>query len=168
MLDPHKISNFNLLILWKMDKTINHITYSTNKELLNIPLIHAYLSEESYWSKGIPLATVENAVANSICFGAYSEHGQVAFARVVTDHATFGYLADVFVLGDYRGRKISKHLMEFIMEQTAPLSLRRFMLATLDAHSLYTQYGFTELKHPERIMEISRPGIYGDLSNKCE
>lgn len=150
-----------------MEKFVDHITYSTNKDLLNLPLIHAYLSEESYWSKGIPLEYVEKAIQHSICFGAYSEHGQVAFARIVTDHATFGYLADVFVLGDYRKRGISKHLMEFIMEVTAPLNFRRFMLATLDAHSLYTKYGFKELKHPERIMEISKPGIYGDMENKC-
>ena len=151
-----------------MEKLIDHITYSTNKDLLNIPLIHACLSEESYWSKGIPIEIVEKAVRNSICFGAYSEYGQVAFARIVTDHATFGYLADVFVLGDYRKRGISKHLMEFIMESTAPLNFRRFMLVTLDAQSLYTKYGFNELKQPERIMEISKPGIYGNLQNKCE
>lgn len=150
-----------------MEKFIEHITYSTNKDLLNIPLIHAYLSTDSYWAKHIPLETVKTAIANSICFGAYSEHGQVAFARVVTDHATFGYLADVFVLGDYRKRGISKHLMEFIMEETEKLNLRRFMLATLDAHSLYTKYGFTELKNPGRIMEISRPDIYGDAENIC-
>lgn len=150
-----------------MEKFVDHITYSTNKDLLNIPLIHAYLSEESYWSKNIPLNVVEKAIQNSLCFGAYSEHGQIAFARVVTDHATYGYLADVFVLGDYRKRGISKHLMEFIMEVTSPLNFRRFMLATLDAHSLYTKYGFAELGHPERMMEISRPGIYGDMENKC-
>ena len=150
-----------------MEKEIAGITYSTNKELLNVPLIHAYLCNESYWSKGIPLAVVEKAIENSLCYGAYSEHGQVAFARVVTDYATFGYLADVFVLGDYRKQGISKHLMQFIMETTVPFKLRRFMLATLDAHSLYTQYGFSELKHPERIMEISKPGVYGDLGNEC-
>lgn len=151
-----------------MEKTIGHITYSNNKDLLDVKLIYAYLSNESYWCKQIPLEIVETAIEHSICYGAYVDHHQVAFARVVTDHATFGYLADVFVLGDYRGQKISKHLMEFIMEDTARLNLRRFMLATLDAHLLYTQYGFTELKHPERIMEISKPGIYGDLKNVCE
>lgn len=150
-----------------MEKIINQINYSTNKELLNVLLIHAYLCNESYWSKGIQLKTVENAIEHSICFGAYCDHGQVAFARVVTDHATFGYLADVFVLGDYRGQKIAKNLMQFIMDEMEQLNLRRFMLATLDAHSLYTQYGFSELKHPERIMEISRPDIYGDMGNTC-
>jgi N-acetylglutamate synthase-like GNAT family acetyltransferase len=150
-----------------MEKYINHITYSTQPELLNIPLIHTYLSTESYWARHIPLEVVETAIKNSICFGAYSEHGQVAFARVITDHATFGYLADVFVLGDYRKRGIAKNLMEFIMEVTSQLNLRRFMLATLDAHTLYTQYGFTELQHPERLMEINRPGIYGDAQNPC-
>jgi GNAT superfamily N-acetyltransferase len=150
-----------------MEKYINHITYSTQKELLNIPLIHAYLSTESYWAKNIPLQVVETAIKNSICFGGYSEHGQVAFARVITDHATFAYLADVFVLGDYRKRGIAKNLMQFIMEVTAQFNLRRFMLATLDAHSLYTPCGFTELKHPERMMEINRPGVYGDKENVC-
>ena len=143
-----------------MEKTVNHITYSTNQDLLNIPLIHAYLSGESYWARGIPLETVQAAIEHSICFGAYSEHGQVAFARVITDCATFGYLADVFVLGDYRGRKISKHLMEFIMEVTSEFNLRGFMLATQDAHSLYTQYGFSQLQYPERFMQIFRPGMY--------
>ena len=161
-----------------MEKQIAGISYSTNKELLNVPLIHAYLCNESYWSKGIPIEVVEKAIENSLCYGAYiikdkgapgayAQHGQVAFARVVTDYATFGYLADVFVLGDYRKQGISKHLMQFIMETTEPFKLRRFMLATLDAHSLYTQYGFSELKHPERIMEISKPGVYGDLGNAC-
>jgi N-acetylglutamate synthase-like GNAT family acetyltransferase len=150
-----------------MERTIDHITYSTNKALLNIPLIHAYLSGESYWSKHIPRETVEKAIEHSICFGAYDENNQIGFARVVTDHATFGYLADVFVLGDYRGRGISKNLMELIMEVTDQLNLRRFMLATLDAHSLYTKYGFTALKNPDRIMEISKPDIYGDKGNKC-
>lgn len=150
-----------------MEKIINHITYSTKKELLNVSLIHAYLCNESYWSKGIPYEFVEAAIANSMCFGAYAEHGQVAFARVVTDYATFGYLADVFVLGDHRKQGISKNLMQFVMEETALFKFRRFMLATLDAHSLYTQYGFSELKHPERIMEISRPKIYGDDDNEC-
>lgn len=150
-----------------MEKLVDHITYSTNKNLLNLPLIHAYLSTDSYWAKGIPIEVVEKAIEHSICFGAYSEHGQVAFARVVTDHATFGYLCDVFVLGDFRGRGISKQLMEFIKEEIDELNLRRFMLATLDAHSLYAQYGFKQLKHPERIMEINRPDVYGDETNVC-
>jgi N-acetylglutamate synthase-like GNAT family acetyltransferase len=150
-----------------MERTIDKINYSTNKALLNIPLIHEYLSGESYWSKHIPRETVEKAIEHSICFGAYDENNQIGFARVVTDHATFGYLADVFVLGDYRGRGISKNLMELIMDVTDQLNLRRFMLATLDAHSLYTKYGFTALKNPDRIMEISKPDIYGDKESKC-
>ncbi len=151
-----------------MELIVNNVLYSTNKELLDIPLIHGFLSKESYWSKNIPLTTVETAIEHSLCFGAYINRDQVAFARVITDNASFGYLADVFVLEYYRGQGISKYLMQYIMAVTDQFKLRRFMLATLDAHSLYTQYGFGELKHPERIMEISHPGIYGDTENKCE
>lgn len=134
--------------------TIDGILYSDDKALLQFDVIHTYLSKESYWSKDIPLSIVKESAAGSICFVAYENGKQIAYARVVTDAATFGYLADVFVLESHRGKGISKHLMKFIMEHPSFKNLRRFMLATKDAHSLYEQFGFKALAKPNTIMEI--------------
>lgn len=136
------------------ETTIDSILYSTNKELLQLDVIHHYLSKESYWAQGIPLQLVKDSVAGSICFAAYDNGKQIAFARLITDSATFGYLADVFVSEPYRGKGISKQLMKFIMDYPACKKLRRFMLATKDAHTLYEKYGFKKLAFPERIMEL--------------
>ncbi|MBO9715695.1 MAG: GNAT family N-acetyltransferase [Pseudoxanthomonas sp.] len=134
---------------------------STDRDDLDVDLIHRFLSEEAYWSRGIPRATVERAIAGSLCFGGYLDGvGQVAFARVTTDGATFGYLADVFVLPSQRGRGFSKQLMDAIMVHPQLQGLRRFMLATGDAHGLYAQYGFTAPSRPQTLMEILRPDIY--------
>ena len=133
---------------------------STDKTKLDIPLIHQYLSEESYWAKNIPLDVVERSIANSLCFGVYLDEKQIGFARITSDCATFAYLADVFILTPYRGKGISKKLMEFIKEHPALQGLRRWMLATADAHGLYKQFGFTEVGSPERLMEIVIPKIY--------
>lgn len=134
--------------------TINSIVYSSNKELLQLDVIHQYLSKESYWAQNIPIETVKNAIKGSLCFAAYKDGKQIAFARVITDEATFGYLADVFVLESHRGKGISKELMKFIMSYPTLKKLRRFMLATKDAHSLYEKYGFKKLSTPDRFMEI--------------
>lgn len=150
-----------------MEKKVGDITYSTNTALLDIHLIHAYLSRESYWAHGIPIEVVKKSIEGSLCFGVYHDHQQIGFARVITDYATYGYLADVFVLGDQRKQGIGKNLMEFIMEVTSQFNLRRFMLATLDAHDLYKKYGFKRIKNARKFMEISKPDIYGDLQNKC-
>jgi N-acetylglutamate synthase-like GNAT family acetyltransferase len=150
-----------------MEKKIGDITYSTNKALLDIPFIHAYLSQESYWAHGIPLKTVEKAVEGSLCFGVYDDHKQIGFARVITDGATFGYLADVFVLGERQKKGIGKNLMEFIMEVTDQMHFRRFMLATLDAHGLYKKYGFKKIQNARKLMEVHKPDIYGDEENPC-
>jgi GNAT superfamily N-acetyltransferase len=134
---------------------------STDRDELDVDLIHRFLSEEAYWSRGIPRATVERAIAGSLCFGGYLEGiGQVAFARVTTDGATFGYLADVFVLPSQRGRGFSKQLMDAVMAHPQLQGLRRFMLATGDAHGLYAQYGFAAPSRPQTLMEILRPDIY--------
>lgn len=133
---------------------IDHFLFSDEKEKLQTDIIYNYLSKESYWAQHIPLTTVLAAIEGSICFGVYNQEQQIGFARVITDKATFAYLADVFILPEYRGKGLSKHLMRFIMDAPYLQGLRRFMLATKDAHSLYTQYGFTALKQPERIMEI--------------
>ncbi|WP_207423002.1 GNAT family N-acetyltransferase [Desertivirga brevis] len=133
---------------------------STDKTKLDIPLIHSYLSKESYWAKNIPLEIVERSIENSLCFGVYLNDNQIGFARIMSDYATFAYLADVFVLPPYRKRGVSKKLMEFIKEHPSLQGLRRWMLATMDAHGLYKQFGFSQLAHPDRFMEISTTGLY--------
>lgn len=137
-----------------MEKHINGYLFSTDKEKLQHTYIHHFLSEESYWAKNIPIHIVEKAIEGSICFGVYDKQQQIGFARIITDHATFGYLADVFIDKDYRSKGLSKELMNFITEQPFIKTLRRFMLATKDAHSLYAQFGFNALKEPDRFMEI--------------
>ena len=127
---------------------------------LDLNVIHAFISQ-IYWAKNIPIATVEKAISNSLVFGAYNTSGeQVGFARVITDKATFAYLGDVFVVEEFRGLGISKLLMKSVCEHPDLQGLRRFMLATSDAHGLYTQFGFTPLENPETFMQIWQPGIY--------
>ncbi|MFS8182489.1 GNAT family N-acetyltransferase [Pseudovibrio denitrificans] len=137
------------------------IEISTDKNKLQLNKIYQFLSEEAYWSKGLPRETFDKAIANSICFGVYLENGeQVAFARVVTDQATFAYLADVFVNPAQRGKGISKKLMKAIDAHPDLQGLRRFMLATADAHELYKQFGFTPLSTPDRLMERHYKTVY--------
>ncbi len=135
-------------------------TLSTDPARLQLPVIHEFLSQHSYWAKGIPLETVQRSVENSLCFGLYQGAEQVGFARVTSDRATFAYLADVFVLPDFRGRGLSKWLMESILQHQELQGLRVWLLGTADAHGLYTQFGFTPLPKPERFLIISRPDIY--------
>lgn len=132
----------------------------TDRERMDVDLIHRYLSEESYWAKGIPRELVERSIAHSLCFGAFDGEAQVAFARVVTDYATFGYLADVFVLQSHQGRGIGKRLMRAVREHPELQALRRWHLVTRDAHGLYAQFGFTPLDAPERHMAFTRPDAY--------
>jgi GNAT superfamily N-acetyltransferase len=134
----------------------NNYIISTDKALLQIPVIHQYLSVESYWAQNIPLAIVQQSIEGSLCFGIYTkgEQQQIGFARVITDHATFAYLADVFVLAKYRGIGLSKWLMEYILQYPSLQTIRRFMLATQDAHGLYKQFGFKVIEKPERLMQI--------------
>ncbi|WP_410981551.1 GNAT family N-acetyltransferase [Bacillus cereus] len=140
---------------------------STNKEYLDVDLIHNFLSQEAYWSKGIPKETVKKSIENTpLCFGVYKgENGnkvieQVGFARVITDSATFAYLCDVFILPDYRKLGLSKWLMDIITKQHELQGVRRFMLATNDAHSLYNQYGFEQIDNPELFMQKIRKSPY--------
>ena len=135
-------------------------TISTDPALLDIDLLHNYLSRETYWAAGIPRDTLVRAVAGSLCFGVYEAEKQVGFARVVTDRATFGYLADVFVLPEYRGRGLSKWLMECVVAHPDLQGLRRFVLVTKDAHGLYAQFGFEPLADPTGYMHIHRPDAY--------
>lgn len=122
-------------------------------------VVYGFLSS-SYWSPGIPRETVERAVRNSLAFGLFSGERQIGMARVVTDYATYGYLADVFVLEWYRGQGLGKWLMECVMAHPALQGLRRFGLVTRNAQGLYSQFGFRELADPGRHMEIVRPDIY--------
>lgn len=133
---------------------------STDKDRLDIGLIHHFLTTEAYWSRGIPRATVEQAIAGSLCFGGYLDGRQVAFARVVTDGATFGYLADVFVLPEHRGQGHSKALMAAVIAHPKLQGLRRFSLATSDAHGLYAGFGFTAPARPQNLMEKLDPDVY--------
>jgi GNAT superfamily N-acetyltransferase len=132
---------------------------STDLARIDLGTVHEFLTN-SYWARGIPLETVQRSIENSLCFGIYHGDRQIGFARVITDRATFAYLADVFVLPDYRGRGLSKWLMECIIAHPDLQGLRRWMLATQDAHGLYAQYGFSPLKAPERWMEIHRADVY--------
>lgn len=127
---------------------------SADKSRLDIGAIHRFISEESYWTPGIARDLVERAIVNSLCFGAYTPAGaQIGFARVVTDCVGFAYLADVFVMRAYRGAGIGKRLMRFVFDHPQLQNLRRFLLATRDAHRLYAAFGFTALSNPQWFME---------------
>jgi GNAT superfamily N-acetyltransferase len=133
---------------------------SADQRDLDVPLIHRFLSESSYWARGIPLETVKTSLANSLCFGGYVGGSQVAFARVISDFATFANLVDVFVLPEYRGRGYGKLLMAEVMSHPRLQGLRRFTLATSDAHALYAKFGFEALSNPEIFMQKHLPKIY--------
>jgi N-acetylglutamate synthase-like GNAT family acetyltransferase len=133
---------------------------STDTHRQNVEVIHNFLSEESYWSQGIPRAIVERAMQNSLCFGVYHRAAQVGFARVVTDKSTFALLADLFILSAHRGKGLSKWLMRCVVGHEDLQGLRRLLLLTSDAHGLYRQFGFKELGNPSRFMEVLRQDIY--------
>ena len=135
---------------------------STDKAQLDVPLVHRFLSEQSSWAKGIPLATVVRAIEHSLCFGGYLGSSQVAFARVISDFATFANLVDVFVMPEHRGKGYSKSIMQAVMSHPQLQNLRRFTLATGDAHGLYAEFGFTAPLKPQSLMEKYRPNLYQD------
>ena len=143
--------------------SIGDYRISTDKALLDRNFIHEFLSTKSYWAQGIRKDIIELSINHALCIGSYHFNKQVGFARVVTDYATFGYLADVFVDESHRGRGLSKHLMDFIFNIPELSILRRIMLGTRDAHSLYSRYGFKPLAAPDRFMEIHRADIYKNL-----
>ena len=141
-----------------------HYSISTDKDKLQLNVIHRYLSEESYWAKHIPLETVARSIENSFCFGIYFNNEQIGFARVITDFAIFAYLADVFVLEAHRGKGLSKSLMQYIMSHPKLQGLRVFALKTKDAHGLYKQFGFNVSANPENSMEIKFDNFYKPVS----
>jgi len=125
-----------------------------------IAAIHQYLADESYWAKGIPIKTLTRAIQNSICICALDGEQLMGFARAVTDRATFAYLADVFVLADYRGRGVAKAIIAALHAHTDLQGLRRWLLVTRDAHGLYQPFGFSEIATPSRFMERRDPNVY--------
>lgn len=134
--------------------------FSDDKLKLDPIAIHHYLSTQSYWAKDIPIEVVKTSIENSLCFGIYKETKQIGFARWITDKATFAYLADVYIEQEYRGLGLSKKLMSFMLFHKDLQGLRRYMLATQDAHGLYAQFGFKPLENPDRLMAVVIPDIY--------
>jgi GNAT superfamily N-acetyltransferase len=137
----------------------NEYLISTDRSKIDLDMLHDFLSQ-SYWAEGIPKDIVSKSVENSLCFGVYHEENLIGFARVISDFATFAYLGDVFILPAHRGRGLSKWLMEIIIQHPQLQRLRRFTLATRDAHGLYAQYGFKPFARPERWMERHDPDVY--------
>ena len=133
---------------------------STDVDRLQVDVIQRFLAEESYWARSRTLEQTQRAIANSICFGLYDRDEQIGFARVVTDRATFAYLGDVFVLDQYRGSGLGKWLMETVISHPDVQDLRRWILATRDAHELYRRFGFDGLTFPHRWMERAAPDAY--------
>ena len=142
-----------------MDFGKDGFTISTEKERLDIDLIHSFLNR-TYWAEGISKETIRRSIEGSLCFGVFENDKQVGFARMITDKATFAYLADVFIIEEYRGRGLSKWLMQVIMSHPDLQGLRRMILATKDAHGLYKQFGFTPLINVDRWMHILDPDVY--------
>lgn len=138
-------------------------TIDTDPARIDLDVVHGFLTS-CYWAQGIPRDVVKRSIDGALCFGIYRDGapggGQVGFARVITDFATFAYVGDVFVLEPFRGQGLSKWLMECMTGHPDLQGLRRWMLATRDAHGLYRQFGFTELAHPERWMHRWDPDIY--------
>ena len=138
----------------------DEFTISTDRSRLDVDAIHRFLVEDSYWARERTLEQTKTAIENSICFGLYEGEKLIGFARVVSDKATFAYLGDVFILEKYRGRGLSKWLMEVIVGYSELQGLRRWVLATKDAHGLYSQFEFAPLRFPERWMEKTAPNAY--------
>jgi len=141
---------------------------TTNKGEMDIDAIHHYLSQ-SYWAENVPKSVVATAVENSLCFAvlvvaANGNERQVGFARLITDYATFAYLADVYILEEHRGKGLSKKMMEQIIQHPQLQGLRRMMLATRDAHGLYEQFGFTALNDEKMFMQLWKPDVYSQKS----
>jgi N-acetylglutamate synthase-like GNAT family acetyltransferase len=142
-----------------MDFIKDGFTISTEKEKLDVDLIHSFLNR-TYWAEGISKEVIRRSIEGSLCFGVFENDKQVGFARMITDKATFAYLADVFIIEEFRGRGLSKWLMEIIMSHPDLQGLRRMILVTKDAHGLYKQFGFTPLINVDRWMNILDPDVY--------
>jgi GNAT superfamily N-acetyltransferase len=133
--------------------------FSSDKKHMDVDAIHSYLLR-SYWAENVPYDVVSKAIENSLCFGVFYKQSQIGFARLITDSATFAYLADVYILEEHRGKGLSKALMKTIIKHPQLQGLRRMVLATYDAHTLYEKFGFKQLTKPETFMELWKPEIY--------
>jgi GNAT superfamily N-acetyltransferase len=143
-----------------MEYLKNDYRISTDKSVINLELVHGYLCHQSYWAEGISRDVVQRSIDNSLCFGLYKVDEQVGFARVISDFATYAYLADVFIIPGERGQGLSKWLMQVIVDHPQLQGLRRFVLATKDAHTLYARFGFTAYANPGRLMCRNNPDVY--------
>lgn len=132
-----------------------NISISTDKTLLDIPMIHGFL-RQTYWAKDRSLETIQTTIEHSFCFGLYDNKQQIGFARVVSDGSIFAYIMDVFVLDDYRGQGLGKLFMQYILEQSLLKNVKKWMLGTRDAHGLYRKLGFTDIQAPELWMQYIR------------
>lgn len=139
---------------------MSKVVINDDKSQLDVAKIHDFLTHHSSWAKGISLATVTTSIEHSICFGAYLNAEQVGFCRVITDQATFANLVDVIVWPEHRGKGISRLLMAAVLQHPSVQHVRRFTLATSNAHGLYQKFGFTALSRPDSFMEIYKPDIY--------
>jgi GNAT superfamily N-acetyltransferase len=148
-------------MIWYRDEFL----ISDEKDFLNTDYIHDYLSNKSYWAENIPMDIVKKSIAGSFCFGVYKKENQIGFARAITDKATFGYLADVFIDEDFRGKGLGKWLVEIIMSHPELQGFRSWMLGTKDAHSLYTKFGFRLLENSQRIMRRNIIDVYPKKAN---
>ncbi|AYB34690.1 GNAT family N-acetyltransferase [Chryseolinea soli] len=139
---------------------MSEVIIKTGKENMDVKMIHRFLSEDSYWAKGISYTLVDHSLAHSFCAGAFIDDQQVGFGRVITDYCTFGWFADFFVLPEFRGIGVSKKILSHILEQPWSKRLRRKMLGTNDAHGLYRQFQFTDLAKPFNILEVHNPNAH--------
>jgi GNAT superfamily N-acetyltransferase len=125
----------------------------TDNNRIDVDLVFHFLKDESYWAKDRSLEEVKKSIENSLCFGLYNNDAMVGFGRIITDYATFAYLADVFIVKKERGKGLGKTLVEFILAYPSIKDVRRWMLGTMDAHQLYRPFGFSEVANPKRWME---------------
>ena len=143
-----------------MEWTQNDYVITTDRGKINLAYTHAFLSQQSYWAQHVPPGVVQRSIEGSLCFTVLHKGGQAGLARVITDGATFAYLCDVFIDPAHRGLGLGRWLMEVIMDYPSLQGLRRFLLATLDAHDLYRPFGFAPLTFPERWMQVHKPDVY--------
>lgn len=146
----------------KVEISENQLLLSSDKTRIDIQFVHGYLSR-SYWSEEIPMETVRKAMENSLALGLYENGTQIGYCRVITDYSTFAYLADVFIIEEARGKGYSVWMTKKLLQIPELQGLRRWLLATRDAHSLYSKTGWKPLKNPEYFMEISSPDLYKKL-----
>ena len=142
-----------------MTEEKDQYTITTDKEKFDVDLIHSFLTN-SYWAEGISKEIIRRSIDGALCFGVFENNKQIGFARMITDKATFAYLADVFIIEEYRGRGLSKWLMQIVISHPDLQGLRRMMLATRDAHELYKKFGFIPLNNVDRWMHIHDPDVY--------